>query len=1242
MPAVAAVPPATPQGLAAPLPYEPPLKPDAWHAWLEAYQSGQWTRIPQPAPPLAQLSASLPSTPSPWTDACADPLRPQVIDTKTGAVTSPFDFFRCYNHLAPPKAPLERLQARENAVIRHKLEQPALNPILDIYVQHARDVLDADYGAVSMASLDRLHINLFSSFGCGLEDLSCLTTSTSICAHALLLEGECMVIRDRSKDWRFRSLPFGPHPDSGVDAPQGFQFYASAPLMASAPAVPTCSNRSSTGEGQSAAGATDSDVKVPIGRLCVIGVEPRPDFSEKDLARLKTIAEMASKAVESVWQANRSARVLKMQESTANLAALLEQQSYALMCDGDAQQDANDGFLAAVATTLRETLDASAAFCLDVSSFGAASVARGTAARRRDSAIDVLSIFAAGPERRPSLPVTMTDRQQHSRRQQTHHHQQREQPVFAPTVLAADGDLTGYTIAALDHAAGRKAVFDWLLQRQHSGWAQADIFQADQEAEDSEASTAFAPLRRLVPEGTQTCVTHVVMNAERTEPLFVFLVPFQKRTVVEDFDVDFVLSLGLILQSMVLRQRAMQSERAKVSFIRQMSHELRTPLHGVTGVASQLASRLLEGPAATPDGDRTETVWLAKAILSAGQDLHKAINDLIDVNDLTVSAPDTAGAGGGDDQLSEASDTTLDLVDLVEATALAEQQWFAARATEGSHKPPMLLVHEAPSPSAAAMERPTIRQKDGQIVRKVVQQIVNNAFRFSKATGAVVDVRVQPSSSRASSPTASTDGATAAAPVTTIANSFDVVVRDNGIGMSAEFVRDCYRRPFTKASSFKQGTGLGAALAELLLQEIGGSMEVDSAEGQGTRVTISLAVEMGSVDTTYSTAGRALADSSQASASIVAAAYFEPRFCSTEQDGAACSLRAYCDDVLADCGLQAATIPEQASMLLLPVDDAAHIEELRTDIRFERYRKVVVVDLCDERETGPLSASLLAAIDTAGVECLCLRPPLHTGTAHALSTFLCSAATSSSLPPASGPAANVDSTNLVLERELESLTLETDLAQTATSLPSPDSFTTPKVAPLEMPSPTTIDAATMPDRTDAATAGGGSGNCGTASERPFSVLLVEDNPLNMRLLRTVVQKVGCPFQEAEDGEQAVNKFREMDPAVVLLDISLPVMDGFDACKLMRAHCSLEGSDGRRQQPRIVAISALSSASDIARGIDECGMDEWRTKPANLAQLRKDLVRWQQEYRIAAAAGAESSSAAQGLTGGADEAVAVAA
>lgn len=130
---------------------------------------------------------------------------------------------------------------------------------------------------------------------------------------------------------------------------------------------------------------------------------------------------------------------------------------------------------------------------------------------------------------------------------------------------------------------------------------------------------------------------------------------------------------------------------------------------------------------------------------------------------------------------------------------------------------------------------------------------------------------------------------------------------------------------------------------------------------------------------------------------------------------------------------------------------------------------------------------------------------------------------------------------------------------------------------------------------------------GKRDRRPFTCLVVEDNPLNARILVTLLKRASIDLFEAQDGVEAVEMFKKHLPQVVLLDINMPRMNGFDAAKEMRkVQIPFKG-----YHARIVAVTALSAETDKLRGFDS-GIDDWLTKPVRLAQLARDVKAWKQE------------------------------
>jgi signal transduction histidine kinase/CheY-like chemotaxis protein len=120
--------------------------------------------------------------------------------------------------------------------------------------------------------------------------------------------------------------------------------------------------------------------------------------------------------------------------------------------------------------------------------------------------------------------------------------------------------------------------------------------------------------------------------------------------------------------------------------------------------------------------------------------------------------------------------------------------------------------------------------------------------------------------------------------------------------------------------------------------------------------------------------------------------------------------------------------------------------------------------------------------------------------------------------------------------------------------------------------------------------------------RMLKVLVAEDHPVNRLYLEAVLDKLGHQAVFAENGEEAVRAAQKEDFDVVLMDLHMPVMDGFAAARAIRALPLPRGA-----MP-IVALTA-DAFQDSQEQAREAGMDEMLTKPAHLPQLRELLARY---------------------------------
>ena len=108
------------------------------------------------------------------------------------------------------------------------------------------------------------------------------------------------------------------------------------------------------------------------------------------------------------------------------------------------------------------------------------------------------------------------------------------------------------------------------------------------------------------------------------------------------------------------------------------------------------------------------------------------------------------------------------------------------------------------------------------------------------------------------------------------------------------------------------------------------------------------------------------------------------------------------------------------------------------------------------------------------------------------------------------------------------------------------------------------------------------------------ILLIEDNELNRDMLSRRLQKRGYEVVTAVDGETGVAMALSAAPALILMDVSLPGIDGWEATR------RLKSSPATRQIP-VVALTAHTAASDRATAL-AVGCDDFDTKPIDLPRL----------------------------------------
>lgn len=108
------------------------------------------------------------------------------------------------------------------------------------------------------------------------------------------------------------------------------------------------------------------------------------------------------------------------------------------------------------------------------------------------------------------------------------------------------------------------------------------------------------------------------------------------------------------------------------------------------------------------------------------------------------------------------------------------------------------------------------------------------------------------------------------------------------------------------------------------------------------------------------------------------------------------------------------------------------------------------------------------------------------------------------------------------------------------------------------------------------------------------IVIADDNLQNVELLEAYLSDVDCEIRTAYDGEETLRVVKEFVPDLLLLDVMMPRLSGFEVCRKLR-------SDPATKDLLVLMVTALNEQSDFERGV-QSGTDDFLTKPVNKVEL----------------------------------------
>lgn len=428
---------------------------------------------------------------------------------------------------------------------------------------------------------------------------------------------------------------------------------------------------------------------------------------------------------------------------------------------------------------------------------------------------------------------------------------------------------------------------------------------------------------------------------------------------------------------------------------------------------------------------------------------------------------------------------------------------------------------------------------------------------------------------------------------------FRFTITDSGVGMSQEYVNTRLFHSFAQENPLSQGTGLGLSIVKQIVESLGGDIEVQSIKNRGTKFTISCPLKESSISPSLCARGPQQSQRVQMQDMRKRTRGMAVRLVGFNDEGeclveglnnktVAKLSRKAIESMFVDWfGMEKWVDSEGAKEPDLVIATEIRAKDLRAQHSRDpsKASRAPVIVLCQ----GAASAQSTTAITVPGIIFECISQPV-------------------------GPHKMARALSSCLDRHANRLMVNT--IETDTSLPTMTPLNLKENVPLLSPDMARLMEASRPTLPSASSApeirSVGSSPIKKAiysqPTRALNCLCVDDNPINLRLLRTFVDKLGHRHVLARDGLEALNHYKAAHPSmaaigeatridVVLMDINMPQMDGLESTRQIRAH------EIRNALPKVTIIALTGVAdSDIQHEAKSSGINLFLIKPVRLADL----------------------------------------